>query len=59
MKLVNYGFIGFDAPAGTHSIKLTYEPYSWRIGAVLSLVGLLLLVAQSLALRRYRIRQKS
>lgn len=52
IEIVNYGFIGFEAPTGEHSITLVYEPYGWQMGACLSLAGLVLLGFQCLLLKR-------
>ncbi len=39
----NYLFRGVAAPAGTHRIRFAYVPASVRIGAALSLLGLVVL----------------
>lgn len=57
IEIVNYGFIGFEAPAGEHAFTLIYEPYGWQMGACLSLAGLLLLGSQCLLLKRRKCAQ--
>ena len=37
---VDYVFRGVQIPAGRHTVRFTYEPLTWRIGWVVSLVAL-------------------
>lgn len=37
----NYGFVGFNAPAGKHSVKLVYTTPGLKLGAILSVLGIL------------------
>lgn len=39
----NYGFVGFKVPSGRHEIKLTYMSPGLKLGALLTLVGVMLL----------------
>ncbi len=39
--VVNHAFRGVYLPAGSHAVRWEYQPQSFRVGAVLSLVGLL------------------
>ena len=37
---VDYVFRGVQIPAGRHTVRFTYEPLTWRIGWIVSLVAL-------------------
>ena len=54
IERVNYALRGVPLPAGTHTVEFRYEPLSWRIGWILSLLGLALLAAGVVAGRRAR-----
>jgi uncharacterized membrane protein YfhO len=41
IERVDYLLRGVMVPAGAHTVEFTYEPLSWRIGWILSLLGLL------------------
>lgn len=45
IERVNYLHRGVVVDAGTHEVEFEYEPASWRIGWILSVVGLGILVA--------------
>ncbi len=36
----NYAFQALEVPAGTHDVKLVYEDHKFKVGSVLSLLGL-------------------
>ena len=40
---VDYLLRGVRVPAGTHTVEMRYRPQSWRIGWIVSLIGLLVL----------------
>jgi hypothetical protein len=42
--IANYAFRGVGVPAGAHHVTLSYEPVSLRLGATLSLTGLIVLI---------------
>lgn len=48
----NYGFIGFEIPEGSHSVRLQYVPSGIELGAALSILGLALLIALLASNRR-------
>jgi len=53
IERVNYLMRGIALPAGDHRVEFRYEPLSWRIGWIVSLLGLLTLsVILLLAFRR-------
>lgn len=56
--LAAYGLLrAVVMPAGTHTVRFTYEPNSFRTGAILSLAGLAIfatLLVRALAVRRVR-----
>ncbi len=55
IERVDYLLRGVALPAGSHTVEFRYEPLSWRIGWITSLVALLVLlgvVAVSTASRR-------
>jgi hypothetical protein len=55
IERVNYMLRGVSLPAGSHRIEFSYEPASWRVGWVVSLLSLLVLGALAFAgLRRRR-----
>ncbi|HVT60085.1 MAG TPA: YfhO family protein [Thermoanaerobaculia bacterium] len=39
---VNGGFLGFRLPPGSHSVSLSYRPWSWTLGLVLAAAGAVL-----------------
>jgi len=41
IERVNYLMRGVEVPAGEHRVELRYEPLSWRIGWILSLIATL------------------
>lgn len=41
---VNFGFIGFSAPAGDHALELRYIPCGTRTGFILTIAGVVLLI---------------
>lgn len=43
-QIVNKGFVGAKIPAGQHKIKLQYHTPGLRLGAVISFIGLLILL---------------
>ncbi|HEV3379126.1 MAG TPA: hypothetical protein VG126_17765 [Thermoleophilaceae bacterium] len=52
---VNYLLRGTSLPAGSHRVEFRYEPASWRLGWIVSLVALVALgAAVAVALRRRR-----
>lgn len=52
---VDYLLRGVVVPAGHHRVEFAYEPLSWRIGWIVSLVALLGLIAvTAVALTRRR-----
>jgi hypothetical protein len=53
VERVDYVIRGVKVPAGAHTVEFTYEPSSWRIGWILSLLALLTIVA-SAAIGRQR-----
>jgi hypothetical protein len=53
---VNYVMRGVPLPAGRHTVEFRYEPLSWTIGRLSSLLGFAaLVVALALGLRRRRV----
>ena len=57
VERVNHLLRGVVVPAGTHRVELRYEPLSWRIGWIVSCLGLLAVAAVAVAgLRRRRLR---
>ena len=42
---VNYAFTGVRVPEGAREIRLLYRPMSFRAGAVISLISLLIIVS--------------
>jgi Bacterial membrane protein YfhO len=55
MHRVNYLLRGASLPAGSHRVEFRYEPASYRIGWIISLVALLALIATvAYGLRRRR-----
>jgi hypothetical protein len=48
IERVDYLLRGVLVPPGRHRVEFTYEPASWRVGWVLSFVGLSLLAATAL-----------
>lgn len=47
-QVVNTGFVGAKIPAGQHKVKLQYHTPGLRLGAIISLIGLLLLLVSIL-----------
>ena len=56
IERVDYTLRGVALPAGRHEVEFRYEPLSWRIGWMLSLLGLALLGAATLVGWRARSR---
>jgi hypothetical protein len=54
IERVDYLFRGVRLPAGRHQVEFRYEPLSWRIGWIVSLLALVGLVVAVLAGRRAR-----
>jgi hypothetical protein len=55
VERVEYVLRGVRVPSGTHTIEMRYEPLSWRIGAIVSLLSLVgLVVAAAVGWRRRR-----
>ena len=55
IEQVDYLLRGVQLPAGAHRVEFRYEPASWRIGWIVSLLALVVLVGLALAgLRRRR-----
>jgi uncharacterized membrane protein YfhO len=53
VERVDYLFRGVRVGAGEHTVVFRYEPLSWRVGWLVSLVSLVgLVVALSVGLRR-------
>lgn len=52
VERVNYVMRGVRLPAGAHRVEFRYEPLSWRIGWIVSLLALLALAATVLWARR-------
>jgi hypothetical protein len=48
VERVDYVIRGVKVPAGTHTVEFTYEPTSWRVGWIVSLLALLAIVAAAL-----------
>ena len=44
IERVNYLMRGVVVPPGTHRVEMRYEPSSWRLGWIVSLVSLLVLI---------------
>jgi hypothetical protein len=44
IERVNYLMRGVPVPPGTHRVEMRYEPASWRLGWIVSLVSLLVLI---------------
>ncbi|HYP48496.1 MAG TPA: YfhO family protein, partial [Thermoleophilaceae bacterium] len=44
IERVNYMLRGVSLPAGSHRVEFTYEPSSWRVGWIVSLLSLIALV---------------
>jgi hypothetical protein len=59
VERVNYLMRGVSVPAGRHRVELRYEPLSWRVGWIVSLVGALAVGTSALVgLRRRRARPR-
>jgi hypothetical protein len=55
VERVDYLLRGVRVPAGTHTVELRYEPLSWRIGAIVSLLSMVgLVLAAAVGWRRRR-----
>lgn len=54
VERVNYVMRGVSLPPGNHRVEFRYEPLSWRIGWIVSLLGLLTLAAILVAAVRRR-----
>ena len=52
VERVDYLFRGVQLPAGQHRVEFFYEPLSWRIGWIVSLLSLLALVGALVVRRR-------
>ncbi len=52
VERVDYLLRGVRIPAGSHRIELTYEPLSWRIGWIVSLLAIVAVAAVAVAGRR-------
>jgi len=51
IQRVNYYFRGIEVPPGRHDIELVYAPASFRLGATISLIGLIALIGWWIAIR--------
>jgi hypothetical protein len=54
IERVNYLMRGVPVPAGTHHVEFVYEPLSWRIGWIVSLVGLVVFALLLVSGRQWR-----
>jgi uncharacterized membrane protein YfhO len=55
IERVDYLLRGVVVPAGRHRVEFAYEPVSWRIGWIVSLIAVLALIAvTAVALMRRR-----
>jgi membrane protein YfhO len=54
VERVDYVIRGVKVPAGAHTVEFTYEPTSWRVGWILSLLALLTIVSAAVVGRRHR-----
>jgi hypothetical protein len=55
VERVDYLLRGVSVPAGAHTVELSYEPASWRIGWIVSLLALLAIAGLAVAgVRRRR-----
>lgn len=52
--VTNYGFVGFNVPAGKHTIKLVYATPGLKAGAILTVVGVLAMVVVVVIERKRR-----
>jgi hypothetical protein len=53
-RLVNGGFLGFEAPPGTNHVRLRYRPFAWRAGLGFFVLGLGLAALLRVAKGRWR-----
>lgn len=53
LESVNFGFVGLLVPEGDHEIVLQYDPFGWKIGLVLSILGLSILAIYFLMMRKH------
>jgi hypothetical protein len=54
IERVNYVMRGVPLASGSHRVEFEYEPLSWRIGWILSLVGLAVMAALLVSDRQWR-----
>jgi hypothetical protein len=54
VERVDYLFRGVPVPAGTSTVEFVYEPLSWRVGWIVSLLALIGIVAAAVIGRRRR-----
>jgi hypothetical protein len=52
VERVDYVIRGVKVPAGAHTVEFTYQPTSWRVGWILSLLALLAIVTAAVVGRR-------
>ena len=48
IERVDYLIRGVPVPAGAHRVEFSYEPASWRVGWIISLLALIAIVATAL-----------
>jgi hypothetical protein len=53
VERVDYLLRGVRVPAGAHTVKLTYEPASWRVGWIVSVLALIAIAGLALLGRRW------
>ena len=59
IERVNYLMRGVQVPAGTHRVEFTYEPTSYRVGWIVSLIATLgVLIAGLVGWRSQRRRRR-
>lgn len=58
IERVNYLVRGVSVPAGRHRVELAYEPASWTIGWIVSLLAVLAVAGAALAGLRARRRAR-
>ncbi len=54
IERVNYMMRGVPLPPGSHRVEFEYEPLSWRIGWILSLIGLVVFALLLVSGRQWR-----
>jgi hypothetical protein len=61
IRRANYLFRGVELPAGAHQVEFVYDPLSFKIGLIVSLLTVVLLIAVPLAsaIRRRKLLRQS